>query len=392
MDLLEYQGKQLLAASGVAVPPGGVAASPEGAVASAAALGYPVVVKAQVQVGGRGKAGGIRIAATRDEAQAHAAAMLGRPLKGHVVGQVWVEAASSIAHEYYASITFDRATRQHLVMVSALGGVDIEEVAERSSEAIARLHVDPLDGLEPVAARDVVARASLDPNMVDQVTAVLLAMWAAYRDNDAELVEVNPLAVTTGGHVVALDAKVTLDESAAFRHPEWGEWRAAEVLDERDRLARDKGLNYIGLDGSVGIIGNGAGLVMSTLDVVNHVGGTAANFLDIGGGAGADVVTAALEVVNSDPSVRAILVNIFGGITRGDQVALGIVEALERGLRGPNAVTGLELRSPIVVRLDGTNAEEGRAILAANASPHLVSEPTMLAAAHRAVALATSAP
>jgi len=378
VDLLEYQGKQLLAAHGVAVPRGGVADTVEAAVAVADDLGYPVVVKAQVQVGGRGKAGGIRLAATADDVRVATRSMLHRPLKGHLVRRVWVEEASTPTYEYYASITFDRSAKLHLALVSARGGVDIEEVAADAPDAIARLHVNPLDGLAPASARDLVERAGLDAAATDQVTEVMLALWSAYAEGDAELIEVNPLAVVDAGRVLALDAKVTLDDSAAFRHPEWQEWRANEVLDEREHRARDKGLNYIGLAGSVGIIGNGAGLVMSTLDVVNEVGGTAANFLDIGGGAGADVVAAALEVVNSDPNVRAILVNIFGGITRGDLVAQGIVEAL----------TKVDLRSPIVVRLDGTNAEEGRAVLAAHASEMLVSEPTMVAAARRAVALA----
>ncbi|MEN3314750.1 MAG: succinyl-CoA synthetase beta subunit [Acidimicrobiaceae bacterium] len=378
MDLLEYQGKQLLAGHGVAVPRGGVADTVEAAVAVADGLGYPVVVKAQVQVGGRGKAGGIKLAATAADVRDVTRSMLHRPLKGHLVRRVWVEEASTIASEYYASVTFDRGAKLHLVLVSARGGIDIEEVAADDPDAVVRLHVDPLDGLDPAAARDVVERAGLDPAATVQVTDVLVALWAAYTGADAELIEVNPLAVVDGGRVLALDAKVTLDDSAAFRHPEWDEWRADEVLDERERRAREKGLNYIGLAGSVGIIGNGAGLVMSTLDVVNEVGGSAANFLDIGGGAGADVVAAALEVVNSDPNVRAIFVNIFGGITRGDLVAQGIVEALER----------VDLRSPIIVRLDGTNAEEGRAVLAGRASDRLVSEPTMVSAARRAVALA----
>ncbi len=381
MDLLEYQGKQLLSAHGVVVPRGGVADTVEGVVALADDLGYPVVVKAQVQVGGRGKAGGIQMAASAEGVRTSTRSMLHRPLKGHVVRRVWVEEASSPTREYYASITFDRAAKLHLAMVSARGGVDIEEVAANDPDAIARLHIDPLDGLDPAAARDLVERAGLDPTATDQVTEVMLALWSAYRDGDAELIEVNPLAVVGDGAVVALDAKVSLDDSAMFRHPEWTEWRANEVLDERERRARHKGLNYIGLAGTVGIIGNGAGLVMSTLDVVNQAGGTAANFLDIGGGAGADMVAAALEVVNSDPNVRAILVNIFGGITRGDLVAEGIVEALGR----------VALRSPIVVRLDGTNAEEGRAILAGHASDFLLSEPTMEAAARRAVEVAAGA-
>ncbi|HEX2274800.1 MAG TPA: ADP-forming succinate--CoA ligase subunit beta [Acidimicrobiales bacterium] len=378
MDLFEYQGKQLLARHGVAVPEGAVADTAEAAVAAGDALGYPVVVKAQVQVGGRGKAGGIRIASSAEEVRSHALSMLGQPLRGHLVSLVWVERVSDIATEYYASFTFDRAAKLHLAMVSARGGVDIETVAAEEPSAIARLHIDPLDGLAQVDARGLVERAALDPAAADELVDVLLGLWRVYCDADAELVEVNPLVVTGDGRVVALDAKVTLDDSAAFRHPEWAEWRATQVLDDRERMARQHGLNYIGLAGTVGIIGNGAGLVMSTLDVVNQVGGSAANFLDVGGGARAEVVAAALDVVNSDSNVRAILVNIFGGITRGDEVARGIVEALDR----------VELRSPIVVRLDGTNAEEGRAILAAHGSDRLVSEPTMLAAARRAVDLA----
>ena len=378
MDLLEYQGKQLLATHGAVVPEGAVADSVDAAEAAAGALGYPVVVKAQVPVGGRGKAGAIRVAAGPDEVREHAAAILGLSLKGHLVRRLWLEPASAIAREYYASLTFDRAARRHLLLVSARGGVDIEQVAREDPEAVVRHHVDPLDDLSAETAREVVDRAGLEQAAAPELVGLLLAMWSAYRGGDAELVEVNPIVVTAAGQVVALDAKVILDDSAAFRHPEWSEWRADQVLDDRERMAREKGLNYIGLAGSVGIIGNGAGLVMSTLDVVNQVGGTAANFLDVGGGAGADVVAAALEVVNSDDNVRAILVNIFGGITRGDQVARGIVEALER----------VDLRSPIVVRLDGTNADEGRAILAEHPSARLLSEPTMLDAARRAVALA----
>ena len=378
MDLLEYQGKQLLATHGAVVPEGALIESVDAAEAAAGALGYPVVVKAQVPVGGRGKAGAIRVATDAGALREHAGAILGMSLKGHLVRRLWLEPASDIAREYYASITFDRASRRHLLLVSARGGVDIEEVARDDPEAVVRHHVDPLDDLSAETARQVLDRAGLEAAAGAELAGLLLAMWSAYRGGDAELVEVNPMVVTAAGQVVALDAKVVLDDSATFRHPEWSEWRAAEVLDDRERMAREKGLNYIGLAGSVGIIGNGAGLVMSTLDVVNRVGGTAANFLDIGGGAGADVVAAALEVVNSDENVRAILVNIFGGITRGDQVARGVVEALDR----------VDLRSPIVVRLDGTNAEEGRAILAEHPSDRLVSEPTMLDAARRSVALA----
>ena len=378
MDLLEYQGKQVLAAHGAPVSQGVVADSVDEAEAAAETLGYPVVLKAQVPVGGRGKAGAIRVATSAGAARDHAAAIFGLSVRGHPVRRLWLERAADIAHEYYASLTFDRAARRHLLLVSARGGIDIETVAAEDPDAIVRRHVDPLDDLSAEVARDVVDRAGLHPPAAAELAGVLLAMWSAYRKGDAELVEVNPLVVTAAGQVVALDAKVILDDSAAFRHPEWSEWRAGQLLDDRERLAREKGLNYIGLTGTVGIIGNGAGLVMSTLDVVNEVEGTAANFLDIGGGAGADLVAAALDVVNSDPNVRAILVNIFGGITRGDLVAQGIVEALER----------VELRSPIIVRLDGTNAEEGRAILAGHASPQLLSEPTMLAAARRAVEVA----
>jgi succinyl-CoA synthetase beta subunit len=378
MDLFEYQGKELFARFGVAVPVGEPVDSVEQAAAAAAAIGYPVVVKAQVAAGGRGKAGGVRLAADETELREHASGILGRNIAGRVVQRVLVEQAADIAEEYYASFTLDRAAQLHLLMLSARGGVDIEEVARTEPAAIARLHVNPLDGLSDDRLRRLVAEAGLDESARDELVAVLQQLYAAYTEGDAQLVEVNPLIVTGAGRVVALDAKVTIDDNAAFRHPEWHEWRAVDVVDDRERLAAEKGLNYVGLAGTVGIIGNGAGLVMSTLDVVNQVGGTAANFLDIGGGAGADVVAAALEVVNSDINVRAIFVNIFGGITRCDQVAQGVIDALGR----------VEARSPIVVRLDGTNAPEGRAILAGHQSDILYSEPTMTAAAERAVALA----
>jgi succinyl-CoA synthetase beta subunit len=382
VDLVEYQGKQLLSRHGVAVPAGGVADTVDEAVAAAEAVGFPVVVKAQVRVGGRGKAGGIRVAPTADDVRTNAAAMLGMPVHGHVVRRLWIEEASEVAHEHYASFTLDRAAKLHLALVSARGGVDIEEVAAEEPDAVTRLHIDPLDGLTEDTVGDLLRRAQVGTGVEDQMTAMVLRLWDAYREGDAELLEVNPLVVTASGAVVALDAKVTLDDSATFRHPEWQEWRVDEEVDQRERFARDRGLNYVGLAGSVGIIGNGAGLVMSTLDVVNQAGGTAANFLDVGGGAGADVIANALEVVNSDDSVRAILVNIFGGITRGDQVAQGIVDALGR----------VDLRSPIVVRLDGTNAEEGRAILAVHQSDRLIPVATMLDAARTAVDLASGEP
>ncbi|HUI05269.1 MAG TPA: ADP-forming succinate--CoA ligase subunit beta [Acidimicrobiales bacterium] len=381
MDLFEYQGKQYFARFGIPTSAGGVADTVEEAVAQAERAGYPVVVKAQVKVGGRGKAGGIKLAADAGEARAHAAAILGMDIKGHRVRRVWVEHASDIASEYYASFTLDRAAKRHLCMVSAKGGVDIEEVAATDPGAIARLHVDPVDGLAPERAAAVVAQAGLDPEARAQAAELLVALYRCYTQGDCDLAEINPLILTTDGRVHALDAKVTLDDNAAFRHPEWEEFAETETLDERERLAKEKGLNYIGLSGSVGIIANGAGLAMSTLDVVNQVGGSAANFLDVGGGANADVMAAALEVINSDAAVRSIFVNIFGGITRCDEVAKGIVEALGR----------VDLRSPIVLRLDGTNAEAGHEILAEHVSERLIVDDTMLGAARQAVALAGEA-
>ena len=380
MDLLEYQGKQYFSRYGIPVSAGDVATTVDEAVRAADAAGYPVVVKAQVHVGGRGKAGGIKLAADAAEVRTHAAAILGMSIKGHVVRRVWVERASDIAEEYYASFTLDRAAKQHLLMLSARGGVDIEEVAATDPGAIARVHVDPLRGLDAAAARAAAGTARIPERARDGVADVLVALYECFTKGDCDLAEINPLILTTAGSVHALDAKVSLDANAAFRHPEWDEWRATEELDARERLAREKGLQYIGLSGSVGIIANGAGLAMSTLDVVQQVGGAAANFLDIGGGANAELMTAALEVINSDTDVRSIFVNIFGGITRGDEVAKGIVEAVRR----------VSLRAPIVIRLDGTNAEEGRAILAAAGIPadRLVSRPTMLEAAREAVALA----
>ena len=299
-------------------------------------------------------------------------------INGHVVQRLWVEHASDIAREYYASFTLDRAAKLHLCMVSAKGGVEIEEVAATDPDAIARLHVDPVDGLSLDAAAALVDEAGLDAEARAQAAELLVALYRCYVEGDCDLAEINPLILTTDGRVHALDAKVTLDDNAAFRHPEWEEFAGTDTSDERELLAKEKGLNYIGLSGSVGIIANGAGLAMSTLDVVTQVGGTAANFLDIGGGANADVMAAALEVINTDPAVRSIFVNIFGGITRCDEVANGIVEALGR----------VDLRSPIVLRLDGTNAEAGHEILASHLSDRLVVDETMLGAARRAVALA----
>ena len=381
MDLYEYQGKQYFARYGIPTSKGEVADTVEEAVTAAERVGYPVVVKAQVQVGGRGKAGGVKLAADRAEVELHAGNILGLDIKGHVVKRLWVEHATDIAKEYYASFTLDRAAKLHLAMVSARGGIDIEQVAEEEPSAIARRHVNPLDGLSIEDARSLVAEAGLDDEALDGAAAVLVDLYRCYVEGDADLVEINPLVLTPDGRVHALDAKVTLDDDAFFRHPEWEEYAGTGEIDERERLAKEKGLNYIGLDGTVGIIANGAGLAMSTLDVVNQVGGSAANFLDIGGGANADVMANALEVINHDPKVRSILVNIFGGIVRCDEVARGILAALDR----------VELSSPIVLRLDGTNAEQAREIIAGRASEHILSEPTMLSAARRAVEVAAGA-
>jgi succinyl-CoA synthetase beta subunit len=378
VDLFEYQGKQYFARYGIPVSPGGVAETVDDAVAVAEDVGYPCVVKAQVKVGGRGKAGGVRLANDVGEARAAATAILGLDIKGHVVRRVWVERASDIAVEYYASFTLDRPNKLHLGMLSSQGGVEIEEVAETNPDAIARLSINPLHGLDLETARTWVDEAQLDPAAREAAASLLVDLYTCYDEGDCDLAEVNPLIVTTDGRVHALDAKVTLDDNAGFRHPEWDEFKATETEDPRERLAREKGLTYIGLEGTVGIIANGAGLAMSTLDVVVQAGGTAANFLDIGGGANADVMAAALEVINTDANVRSIFVNIFGGITRVDEVAKGVLAALDR----------VSIAAPIVLRLDGTNAEAGRALLEPHLSDRLVAAPTMLEAADRAVALA----
>ena len=380
MDLFEYQGKQYFERYGIAVSPGGVADTVDEALAVAERVGYPVVVKAQVKVGGRGKAGGVKLAANADEVREHAGTILGLDIKGHVVHRLWIERSSDIAKEYYASFTLDRSNKTHLGMLSAQGGVEIEVVAEENPEAIAFLSIDPVRGLDLATARRWVHEAELDEVAREQAAELLVRLYECYTKGDCDLAEINPLILTPDNRVHALDAKVTLDENASFRHPEWEEFRATETEDPREKMAKEKGLNYIGLDGSVGIIANGAGLAMSTLDVVNQVGGTAANFLDIGGGANADVMAAALEVINSDPKVKVIFVNIFGGITRVDEVAKGVLEALGR----------VHIASPIVLRLDGTNAVEGRAILAPHLSDTLITEPTMLDAARRAVAFANA--
>ena len=378
MDLYEYQGKQFFASYDISILRGEAVTTVDDAVAAADRIGYPVVVKAQVQVGGRGKAGGIKLADDAASCREHAQNILGMDIKGHTVEILWIELASDIAEEYYASFTLDRAAKKHLGMLSAQGGVEIEAVAETDPDAIAKIHVDPVDGLSPEACREWVLAAKLNPDVTDGAVDILLKLYRAYVEGDADLVEINPLIVKPDGAVHALDAKVTLDDNAQFRHPDYEQYDATQVRDEREEAAHEKGLQYVGLDGSVGIIANGAGLAMSTVDVVSQVGGSPANFLDIGGGANADVMAGALEVINNDEKVRSIFINIFGGITRGEEVANGIVQALGR----------VEISSPIVIRLDGTNADEGRAILAEHASDKLLSEPTMLEAARRAVALA----
>ena len=380
MDLFEYQGKQYFARYDIPGSAGGVADTVDEAVAQADAAGYPVVVKAQVQVGGRGKAGGIKLANDAAEAREHATNILGMDIKGHVVKRVWVENASDIAEEYYASYTLDRGAKQHMLMLSKEGGVEIEAVAETNPDAILIRHIDPVDGIDLAWTTKAATDAGFPEQSIAGVADILVKLYRCYTEGDCDLAEINPLILKPTGEIHALDAKDSLDNNAAFRHPEWDEYRATEELDEREQLAREKDLQYIGLDGSVGIIANGAGLAMSTLDVVNQVGGTAANFLDIGGGANADVMAAALEVINYDQNVKSIFVNIFGGITRGEEVAKGIVEALNR----------VQLKAPIVIRLDGTNAEEGRQILASAGIPESVlqSKPTMLEAARAAVAIA----
>ena len=378
MDLFEYQGKELFAGYGMPVSPGELALTVEAAVAAAGRLGCPVMVKAQVHTGGRGKAGGVKYATTLDDVAEHAGRIFGLDINGHVVHRVWIEKASDIADEYYASFTLDRSAKKHLGMLSAEGGVEIETVADENPEAIARIWVDPVDGLSEADCRNWVADARLPEAAVEGAVDVLMRLYEAYVDGDAELVEVNPLILTDDGRVHVLDAKVTLDANAVFRHEAYAAFDETQTRDERETAAHAKGLQYVGLEGDVGVIANGAGLAMSTVDVVNQVGGRSANFLDIGGGANAEVMADALEVINNDPEVRAIFINIFGGIVRGEEIANGIVGALER----------VNISSPIVVRLDGTNSAEGRAILEPHLSGHLRVASDMLEGARQAVALA----
>jgi succinyl-CoA synthetase beta subunit len=378
MDLLEYQGKQLFARHGVPVPSGSPATTVEEAVAAADEIGYPCVVKAQVQIGGRGKAGGIKVAQDRQEAEEHAQNILGMDIRGHTVHEVWVEAASDIAAEYYASIVFDRAAKRPLVMLSTQGGVEIEEIAASDPDAIARLHVDPLLGFQDFHARRLAFESGVEADVVRPIGALLTKLYDAFVAEEAMLVEVNPLIVTSDRDVKALDAKVTLDDNSLFRHPDNAALRNVAAEDEQERMARERGLTFVKLDGNVGILGNGAGLVMSTLDVVAQAGGKPANFLDAGGGSRAEAITQAVEVILSNPNVTAVLFNIFGGITRCDEVARGLIEAFNQ----------INPTVPFVVRLDGTNDEEGRRLLAEANLPNVHTESTMLGAAKRVVELA----
>ncbi len=379
MDLYEYQGKELFARFGIPVSEGRLATTPAEARKAAEELGGPVVVKAQVLTGGRGKAGGIVLADDPDAAERGAEQILGLDINGHVVRKVWIERASEIAREYYLSVTFDRGEKKTLFMLTTEGGVEIEEVAAEKPEALARLHVSPLEGFQPYQARRLIYGAGIaDPDEQKQIASFVEKLYRCFVETDAMLCEINPLIVTPDGEVRALDSKFTVDDNALYKHPEIAEMRDPGAYPPEERAAREKGVTYVKLDGDVGILGNGAGLVMSTLDVIALVGGRPANFCDLGGGGDAEGVVDALEVITADPQVRSILFNIFAGITRCDEVARGILQALSR----------ITIEHPIVVRFDGTNAEEGRAILAEAAPPNLHVEPTMLDGARRAVELA----
>jgi succinyl-CoA synthetase beta subunit len=381
MDLLEYQGKQLFAKHGVPVPDGRPASTVPEAVEAADDLGYPVVIKAQVQIGGRGKAGGIKLANERSEAEEHATAILGMDIRGFTVHELYVEKASEIDEEYYAAIVFDRAAKKPMAMLSRMGGMDVEEVAETDPEAMRMLHVDPLLGLQDFHGRRLAFESGIAEDVIRPVGAMLAKLYDVFVREDATLVEVNPLLVTKSREVVALDAKVTVDDNALFRHPDVAEMRDLSAEDEQERMAKERGLTYVKLDGNVGILGNGAGLVMSTLDVVAQAGGKPANFLDAGGGSKAEAITSAVEVILSDEKVSAVLFNIFGGITRCDEVARGLIEAFEQ----------IKPEVPFVVRLDGTNDKEGRALLAEADLPNVHTEATMLGAAEKVVELAGAA-
>jgi succinyl-CoA synthetase beta subunit len=390
MDLYEYQGKQLFAKFGIPVSDGALATTPAEARRAAQKIGGQVVVKAQVLVGGRGKAGGIKLADDPEQAEREAAAILGMDIRGHTVRRVWIESASEIAREYYFSVTFDRGAKRPLLMLTTEGGIDIEQVAERTPDKLARMHADPLAGLMPAEVADLCARAAIPAGEVAQVSRIIEQAYRAFIETDALLVEINPLIVTTDGVVRALDSKYTVDDNALFRQPDIAQMRDVEASDPQEQLAHERGVNFVKLDTGdqdgqvrrdIGTLANGAGLAMSTLDVVAAAGKATghgpANFLDVGGGADAEAIATAMEVLLFDRGVRAVLFNVFGGITRCDEVAQGILTALER----------LGTSLPIVVRLDGTNADEGRRILADASPPNVHVEATMLGAADRVVEL-----
>jgi succinyl-CoA synthetase beta subunit len=381
VDLYEYQGKQLFARFGIPVSEGLLASTPAEAREAAERLSGPVVVKAQVLTGGRGKAGGIKLADTAADAQARAAEILGMDIRGHRVRHVWIEQASDIAAEWYFSITFDRAAKRSLFMLTTEGGIDIEQVAAERPERIARLHVDPLVGSQPYQASNLIFRAGIPAQHRRGLALIIERAYRAYTETDAVLVEINPLIVTTAGELRALDAKYSVDDNALFRHPDIAAMRDVEAADPQEQLARERGVTYVKLDGDVGILGNGAGLVMSTLDVVAAAGGRPANFLDAGGGSKAEAITSAVEVILSDEKVSAVLFNIFGGITRCDEVARGLIEAFAQ----------IKPSVPFVVRLDGTNDVEARELLAEAALPNVHTEATMLGAARKVVDLAGEA-
>lgn len=376
LDLLEYQGKELFRRWGLAVPEGQVASTPEAAAGAARAMGPVVAVKAQVRVGGRGKAGGVKVVSSPEDARQAAEAILALTIKGYPVLEVLVEAGVDIASESYFSILLDRTTKTHLMIASSKGGMDIEAVAAETPESITRVSVDPLIGLQTFQVNKILAGLGIPAASRRQGADVVRRLYRVYAEAEATLVEVNPLIVTGSGDVLALDSKVSLDDSALFRHPELAAYAAHKGSDSQESKAAEQGLsNYVALDGDVGIIGNGAGLVMSTLDLVDQVGGKAANFLDVGGGADAKVLSSALQLILADGRAKSVLVNIFGGITRCDLVAEGVVDALG----------AVEVKVPIVVRLAGTNAGEGRRILSEAGHPMLVPVETMLEGAEKAV-------
>jgi succinyl-CoA synthetase beta subunit len=382
MDLLEFEGKQLFARHGLRVSSGRAAKTVDDAVSAANEVGYPVVVKAQVLIGGRGKAGGVKLAADEDEAREHAQKILGMDIGGHVVRTLWVEHASDIASEYYASVLLDRSAKRPLVMFSVEGGVDIEQVAEETPEKLIRHHVDPLEGLSRAEAVKIATDGGVDEDVIEGVADALVALYEVWTAEDATLAEINPLIVTPEREVRALDAKVSLDGNALYRHPENQSLSDTENEDPIERRAKEEGVQYVKLDGDIGILGNGAGLVMSTLDVVAQAGGSPANFLDAGGGSDAEKIKQAVQLILANDAVKAVLFNIFGGITRGDEVARGLIAAFEE----------IKPSVPFVVRLDGTNDVEGRRLLDEAQLPNVHAARTMDEAAEKVVALAAGEP